>query len=303
MNLPQLRYFVTLAHVEHYTRAAELLNVTQPCITHTVQVLEDELGVRLFEKSGRNVVLTGYGRVFLQDVENMLNQLDNSVSRLQMYGKGSGEINIGFLRTLGLKFIPWLMDRYLKQNQDKDIVLHPFCDRPLSIELIDGLKERVYDVVFCSKVEGEPMVDFVPVFHEELAIILPPDHPLAEKEDVTLEDTLAYQHIAFKEKSGIYPTIRQLFLQETGRMPDVAYELEEDQVIAGFVAAGFGIAVVPNMPILKSMKLKVIPLKTSGCERNFYMASLKDVYQPPVLTSFIRFVRKNAGSYFKEYRK
>lgn len=302
MNLPQLRYFVTLAHVEHYTKAAEILNITQPCMTYTVRVLEEELGVKLFEKDGRNVALTKYGRMFLQDVESILEQLDHSVEKLQKVGRGSGEIVIAFLRTLGMDFIPWLMKGFLETdgNREKGVTFRPFCGRVVSVDLVADLKAQKYDVAFCSKIEGEPSVGFFPVFHEELVLITPLGHPLAEKESVTLDETLSYQHITFKSSSGIYRSIADMFMNTVGRMPDSAYELEEDQVIASFIANSDAlIAVVPNMPILKSLDVKVLPLKDAAYERNFYMATLKNVYQPPAVVSFIRYVKKNAGAYFE----
>ena len=79
MNLYHLRYFVTLAHLEHYTKAAENLSITQPSLSHAISLLENELGVALFEKEGRNIVLTKYGKIFLKDVEKLLEILDSSV--------------------------------------------------------------------------------------------------------------------------------------------------------------------------------------------------------------------------------
>ena len=76
MNLYHLRYFVTLAHLEHYTKAAENLSITQPSLSHAISLLENELGVALFEKEGRNIVLTKYGKIFLKDVEKLLEILD-----------------------------------------------------------------------------------------------------------------------------------------------------------------------------------------------------------------------------------
>lgn len=83
MNLYHLRYFVTLAHLEHYTKAAENLSITQPSLSHAISLLENELGVALFEKEGRNIVLTKYGKIFLKDVEKSLEILDSSVKSLK----------------------------------------------------------------------------------------------------------------------------------------------------------------------------------------------------------------------------
>ena len=88
MNLYHLRYFATLAHLEHYTKAAEILAITQPSLSHAIASLEKELGVKLFEKEGRNVALTKCGQAFLIDVEQALDMIDSSVNKLQMTGRG-----------------------------------------------------------------------------------------------------------------------------------------------------------------------------------------------------------------------
>ena len=90
MNLYHLRYFATLAHLEHYTKAAEILAITQPSLSHAIASLEKELGVKLFEKEGRNVALTKCGQAFLIDVEQALDMIDSSVNKLQMTGRGEG---------------------------------------------------------------------------------------------------------------------------------------------------------------------------------------------------------------------
>mgnify|MGYP000030322899 CR=1 FL=1 len=130
MNLYHLRYFVTLAHLEHYTKAAEILSITQPSLSHAISSLESELGIKLFEKCG------GY--------------------------------------------------------------------------------------------------------------------------------------------------------------PQIAYSMEEDQGVAGLVSAGFGIAVVPRMPILSSLPVSIIEIATPSWERLFYMATLKNVYQAPVITNFKNYVLEHA---------
>ena len=76
MNLYHLKYFVTLAHLEHYTKAAEQLSITQPSLSHAIASLEREINIRLFEKEGRNVVLTRAGKNFLTDIEKALALID-----------------------------------------------------------------------------------------------------------------------------------------------------------------------------------------------------------------------------------
>lgn len=79
MNLDHLRYFETIARLEHYGKAARLLHITQPNLSHAISQLETELGVPLFEKTGRNVRLTRYGKLFLESVSHSLGHLDSAV--------------------------------------------------------------------------------------------------------------------------------------------------------------------------------------------------------------------------------
>ena len=121
VNLLHLRYFVELAQTEHYTRAAERLRITQPSLSHAIAQLESELGVPLFEKSGRGTKLTHFGQQFLSCALDTLATLDQGVEELQRVGRGEGIIRLGLLRTLGVKFVPDLAARYLAANPGKDI--------------------------------------------------------------------------------------------------------------------------------------------------------------------------------------
>ena len=122
MNLYHLRYFVTLAHLEHYTKTAEILAITQPSLSHAIASLEKELGVKLFEKEGRNVILTKCGQAFLADVEKSLEMLDSSITKLQMTGSGEGRIDIALLRTLSTKIVPSFVKGFLDQKDRKSVV-------------------------------------------------------------------------------------------------------------------------------------------------------------------------------------
>lgn len=289
MNLYHLRYFVTLAHLEHYTKAADVLAITQPSLSHAISSLEEELGVKLFEKSGRNVSLTKYGKSFLGDVEGTLDRLDSSVNGLKLAGRGEGQIDVAFLRTLGVDFVPKVIRNFLTANEGKQIDFNLFCDKALTADILTGLKEKKYDIGFCSKFDDEPLIEFIPVAKQNLVVIVPTDHPLAKKTEIHLEETLPYKQIIFKKRSGLRQIVDHLF-ESIGQYPDVAFEIDEDQVAAGFVANNFGICIAPDIPILHSLDLKILPLVSPSWQRNFYMAMLKNVYHPPVVEAFKKFV-------------
>ncbi|EEG73311.1 LysR substrate binding domain protein [[Clostridium] hylemonae DSM 15053] len=293
MNLYHLRYFVTLAHLEHYTKAAEILAITQPSLSHAIASLEKELGVKLFEKEGRNVVLTKCGQAFLTDVEQALGMLDSSINKLQMTGSGEGRIDVALLRTLSTSVVPQFVRGFLDTRPEKNIDFYFHTSTGLTPDIIQGVKERRYDVAFCSLMENEPAIEFTPVARQELVVIVPEDHPLSGRHEIDLKETLPYPQIVFSKRSGLRPIIDHLF-EQCGGQPDIVYSLEEDQAVAGLVGAGFGIAVVPRMEILGYMPVHTIAIHEPAWERLFYMATLKNVYQAPAIIDFKRYVTEHA---------
>ena len=209
MNLYHLRYFVTLAHWEHYTKAAAELSITQPSLSHAIASLEQELGVNLFEKEGRNIVLTKYGRMFLEDVEKSMEILDSGIKTLKSAGAGEGIIDLGFLRTLGTDLVPELIKGYKKEYSDRNIEFN--LNTGVTEDLLSGLKNKKYDMVICSKLPKEPGIDFIPIAQQRLVLAVPSDHPLAIRKTITLSETLEYPQIIFSKRSGLRSVIDELF--------------------------------------------------------------------------------------------
>ncbi len=287
MNLYHLRYFIVLARLEHYTRAAAELSITQPSLSHAISSLEQELGVNLFEKEGRNIVLTKYGRMFLNDVEKSMDILDSSIRQVKAVGSGEGIIDLGFLRTLGTDLIPEMISGYKAEYPDRNVDFR--LNTGVTEDLLEGLKSKKYDMVICSKLPKQPSVEFIPVAQQKLVVVVPTDHPLASRNSITLSETIPYPQIIFSKRSGLRPVIDELF-DAIGEYPQIVYEIKEDQVIAGFVANGFGIAVVPDMPILNTMNIKKLDIVSPNWQRIFYLAFLKDKYISPAAQTFKNYV-------------
>ncbi len=292
MNLYQLRYFVKLAHVQHYTKTAEQLCITQPSLSHAISQLESELGVPLFEKSGRNTTLTRFGEEFLDCAQHTLDTLDAGVASLQRTAKGDGLIRLGLLRTLGIDYIPRISARFLAENPDREIQFSYHTG--ITSELLDGLTTHTYDLVFCSQPPAEYNFTSIPVEKQDLVLIVPRYHPLSHKHSIELSESLPYPHIFFSENSGMRNVVDRLF-DKIGDKPQIAYETEEDEVIAGLVAQGFGIAVVPYMDMLMKLDVKIIQISSPIWERNFYMVNDDQVYMSPAVRSFRQFVLNGGG--------
>lgn len=290
MNLNQLYYFVTLAHMEHYTRASKVLLITQPSLSHAISSLEQELGTYLFEKQGRNVILTKYGRIFLAYAEEALGILDAGIKKTKsMTSEQSGRIDIGYIFTQGSEFVPEVVKGFLDANPEKQIEFH--FSNGVTGDVIKGIKEERYDVGFCSRVEGEEDLCFTPISQEELVAVVPLDHPLAEKEDVTLVEIAGYPQIFFSEKSGLRKVIDKMF-RDIGIKPKIVYTVDEDSALAGLAAKGLGIGIVPNVSTVKGLKVMLLPIRDLKFCRYIYMVTMKNKYQSPIVRQFEKYLQE-----------
>ena len=287
MNLLHLRYFVELAHTQHFTRAAEQLCITQPSLSHAITQLETELGVPLFERTGRTTTLTRFGEQFLLCAQQTLETLDEGVDALQRVARGEGLIRLGLLRTLGVDFVPGLAARYLREHPGRDISFT--FHTGVTQHLLDGLLEKRFDLVFCSQPPAALQLTAVPVGRQDVVLIVPRNHPLAELHTVDLAETLPYPQVYFSRGSGMRDVVDGLFAQ-IGGTPQIAYETEEDQVIAGLVSQGFGISVVPYMEMLLRLDVKILQISRPVLERNFYLVSNDRVYSTPAVRQFRQYV-------------
>lgn len=292
MNLDHLRYFVKLAEVRHYTRAAEQLCISQPSLSHAISQLEAELGVPLFEKSGRNTTLTRFGEEFLECAQRSLDTLDVGIESLQRTARGEGIVRLGFLRTLGVDYIPQLTSDFLAADPNSGVQFS--FHSGLSSGLIDGLLQRKYDLVFCSEPDPSLGLTAVPVTTQELVMIVPKNHELAGRGSVDLGETLEYPAICFAEGSGLRRVVDRMYDKVGGR-PASVIETEEDEVIAGLVAAGFGVAVVPNMDMLHKLDISVLKISSPPYRRDFFMVQDESVFLPPAAQRFRSFVLGRAS--------
>lgn len=287
MNLYHLRYFVTLAKLEHYGKAAEKLKITQPGLSHAMASLEDELGVSLFEKEGRNIVLNKYGKMFFADADRVINILDSSMNSFKIISEGGGYISLCSIKPLAIQGIPRLAHEFLDMNKDKKIDFKFYTG--VTNNIVQGLKNGIYDIGFCSKMESENDIEFVPVQKQEMYAIVPYNHPLAVKKELDLKETIPYRHIVFSKSSGLRPVIDELF-DKIGKHPDIAYEVEEDSVIGGLVAQNFGIAILPKMYSLQYINVKAIPIIQPELESYFYAVRMKNRYHSPAAEAFYKYV-------------
>lgn len=288
MNLKQLQYFLKLAETEHYRKAAESLFITEPSLNRAIREMEKELGIQLFEKRGRNIFLNKYGHLFLPYVKRSLQELERGVDLMKVYTRpDQGKITLGFIYTMGYTLVPEMITQF-QAVEGNDGITFDF-HQGTTAALIKELKEEKIDAALCSSVENEPDVLFYPVAEEELVVAVPKGHPLSNRGSVSLKELEPYPVIAFDKSSGLNEMINKLLDQAQVHLK-TACHVEEDNAMAGFVAAGYGVAILPDFYTLQYYNLDRIPIADSFERRYLFLALLRQSQVLPVVERFRNFL-------------
>lgn len=289
MNLNQLIYFREIAKVEHFRIASEKLNISQPSLSKAIYNLEQELGVDLFNRNGRNIQLTKYGHIFLQEISKTLDDLDHNIAYMQKLSSNKGKIDIGYVSPLAINYIPNTVRNFLNHNKYTNTNFS-FSQKYTS-ELISGLKNNDYDVVFCSYVDREQQIIFQPIIKQKLIAIMPKNHQLSKKDTIKLKDLYQYPIIGYENKSGLGKYTHKIYV-ENNISPNIICESPDENGIAALVGANFGVALVADVEALNNFN--IIKRQIDDIELNHivYMAYLKDNYQIPIVKKFITYITK-----------
>lgn len=293
MNLNQLYYFKMVAKLEHFRNAAKELHISQPSLSHSISSLEDELGAKLFEKQGRCVKLTKYGKIFLKYVEESLTALELGEEKLRKFTHATkGNIDIAYVSPVSSYYIPKTVRNFLDKEENKDITFT--FKQEITAEVIEGLKSSKYDIGFCSFVNDEPSITFKPILKQELVVIVPDSHELSNLKEIDfknidINEIEKHPIVAYNKNSGLGKFTSKIF-NELNINPNIIFEGEDENAIAGLVSENFGIALVAKIPQLNNFNIKQIPVVNIEHERFIYLAYMKDRYFPPALTTFIKYM-------------
>ena len=289
MTLNQIVYFQTVARCQHFRLAASELNISQPSLSRSISNLEDELGIVLFERKGRTVTLTKYGRIFLEHADRILNDVALAEKQMKRLAGSSGHVDIAYVFPLAAWYIPHMVRQFLAGGSNEKISFN--FHQTNTYEMVNGLKAENYDVIFGAYVEDEPGIQFVPILKQEMIIITPLGHPLATKENVSLKDLEGYPVIGYDRNSGLGKFTLRTYASYS-LQPNIICESPDENAIASLVAEDFGIALIADVDILEHFQLEKLHLTDISLQHTVYMGYLRDHYQIPAVRSFISFIKK-----------
>lgn len=262
MTLLQLQYFETLARILHYTRAAEELHIAQPSLSYSINELEKELGVKLFEKENRKILLTEYGERFLPYVQKSLRLMDEGTNLLkEMNGSAPLLVRLGYFHSISSSLIPSIVEDVYREEDNKDIRFQFMEDT--SFDIFNLLKNNKLDLAFCT--HRDDWADSITIQKQPLYLAVPPEHPLSRRTHVTFEDFAREPFIVLDKASSLRMQIDRVF-KERGVIPNIVFEVRECNAALQYVSLKFGVAILPEVPAMRTERVCMIPIAESGRE-------------------------------------
>ncbi|MBU6531635.1 LysR substrate-binding domain-containing protein [Streptomyces sp. NPDC057245] len=253
MELRQVRYFLVLAEECHFGRAAARLHVAQPALSQQIKQLERELGTALFHRSTRHVGLTEAGRDLIGYARGLLAEEERARAHMaELAGGRAGRVSVGFIGTATYDVLPRVSRTVRARLPGISLELH---GEVLTPQLLDGLLTGAYDLAVCRPdTAGTAQVRTAPLRTESLMAVLPSRHPLACRPAVPLR-ALADEPFVIhssQPRSSMYDRVLSA-CGRAGFRPAALVEVGETATLVVFVAAGHGVALVPQS--VRSLRL------------------------------------------------
>lgn len=262
MELRHLRYFLAVAEELHFGRAAMRLQMAQPPLSQQIKQLETELGVQLFARTRRKVALTAAGEVLQQESQQILQQLEQTVSRTQQAGRGElGRLAIAFVSSAMYSLLPDYLKQFREQYPHVDIVLHELSTQAQIKGLLDGR----LDVGFMRPPIDHDRLRSRTVLQEPLVTALPLSHKLASQQHLAIQALREEPFVLFPRAMAtrLYDQIISL-CHQGDFSPTVVQQAAQMQTILSLVAAEIGVAIVPeSLQNLQRQGVNFVPFKAA----------------------------------------
>jgi LysR family transcriptional regulator, transcription activator of glutamate synthase operon len=290
VELRQLQYLTRIARVGGFRRAADELDMSQATLSEQIKLLEQELGVRLFERGGRNLALTEAGRVLLERAERVLEEVKAAQDEMLEFAHlDRGQLIVGTMTGNGPFFLPGFLAAFMR--------LHPNVDVTL-VERVSGVLFKLLENreihVACLLVPAEgaevpPGISTRQVFSRDLVAVVSPQHRLANQRSVTLEELAGERLILTSPDEAPRRVIDRAF-RSRGLEPLVSFEADDPMTLIGLAAEGIAIGITGESIAFRNRD-RVVSLTIDGVRMRYSLALAWSERGPHTraMTAFLEF--------------
>ncbi|MFS0781228.1 LysR family transcriptional regulator [Bacillus sp. 1P06AnD] len=294
MELRQLNTFRTVASTLNFSRAAEALNYVPSNVTMQMKALEDELGVRLFDRLGKQLVLTTAGKRFLTHVQSILDQLEEARSAVHDHESLNGTLTISANEVLCAYRLPAVFQLVRSRHPGVRLIFRSVPNQQLKQTLFEGTADVVFildEPILSTGLQVEPLLE------ETFRFFVAPDHPLAKRAHLQEKD---FQGEAFlvNEKGCPYRTMFDMSFEKKGIDQITYLEFQNAEAIKQCAISGIGIAFLPEVTVEAEVErgdLVILPWKNPDLHVYTQMLWHKDKWLSPIIVAFIEAAREVLG--------
>ena len=289
MDIQHLKYFVEVAKQRNFTKASQILLVSQPSISKMIKSLEDELKVTLLDRSERKIKLTDAGGIVYEQALNILQSVEDvyaSVNELVQVKKGT--VKLGLMPTTGVLLFPTILAGFKKEYPQIDIQMLEYSAKQLNHKVEQG----EIDVGITVRPDNPQIFGNIPLFSEELVVLVDREHWLAERESVRLSDLKNESFILLTEEFVLHDVVTQA-CKLSGFEPTVTFKSSMWDLIGEMVATKLGISLIPRSMVSRfdHRKVKSISITDPPIEWELVLIYRKNKYLSFATREFIQYIQ------------
>ncbi len=296
MDFDQLETFLEVARLSSFSRAAERRFRTQPAISAQIRALEEEVGARLLDRSGGKVSLTAAGKVFQRYAEDTLEQRRVVlISLAEMQRVPRGEIVVGANEGTCLHILPEVFAEFKRQYPNVGVGIK----RLEHNKTLEAIMDNSCDFGIVSLPVNDKRLTVVPIHRDELIVITPPDHLLANHDKATIAEVVEFP-LLLPKVGRTRDALENLFHEERLK-PTISMELDSSELLKRFVAVGVGVGFIAHSNVVEDLQAKVlaaVTLADASIQRDLALVFRKDKALSRAALAFIDIAvkLKTAGS-------
>lgn len=281
MELNQLYYFYIAAQYEHITKASRALRIAQPALTQAIHRLEEELGLPLFDRKGRGIVLNEYGRCVMHHADAIFTQMNHMKAELEkLSGNESHTIRLNVLAA---------------SRMVTDILIAYKRLRPESaFQLMQNEESQDCDICISTISPFEKMDHGAhrnDIFQEEIYLAVPSASPYAGRPSIALKEVADADFISLAGSKHLRQ-ICDWYCEKEGFTPNIIFESDSSSTVHDLIAAGLGIGFWPaySWGAFSKKGLALLPISEPSCKRNLVLTCHTDITTSPLLQDFYQFI-------------
>jgi DNA-binding transcriptional LysR family regulator len=302
MEIRQLKAFLAIAEAKTFTAGARRVNVTQAAISMQIRQLEDEVGLPLFTRTPRRVILTEAGEHLLERARKILREHDAAVAEIaELAGAEHGRLRIGSASAM---FATMQLPRILQNLKERFPNAEITVSSGTSQILVDKILHGEIDIAFISLPVDNSHIMTELLFSDEIVAIAHPAHPLADQKFISAA-ALAGEPLILGEKGGNTRRLIDDFFSAANVQPNVVMELSRQEAINQMVENDMGIGIAGAKTVAKEIKDKKLAswlIESAEIKWDLGLARLRGGYFSPIAKEFVRFCKESFKEREKEFK-